>query len=127
MNKAAKLAEAFHKGQSQRVPAVVMLDGLWLKVLIPTDEAYKEPAPVATLERNFDRTSVYLRVRERARQRGQDWKVECLRTTSPLERVQRHFRQKARQVVISHSWDRIETAIRLVISHRHLTRRRSDC
>ena len=27
------------------------------------------------------------------------WRAECLRTTSPLERVQRHFRQKARQVV----------------------------
>jgi transposase-like protein len=81
----------------------------------------KEPAAVATLERDFDRTLVYLRVRERARQCGEDWKVECLRTTSPLERVQRHFRQKARQVVISHSWDGVEAAVLLVISHRRLT------
>ncbi len=40
VNKAAKLAEAFHKGQFKRVPQVVMLDGIWLKVLIPTDEEY---------------------------------------------------------------------------------------
>jgi transposase-like protein len=273
VNQTAKLAEAFHKGQFKRVPAVVMLDGLWLKVLIPTDEEYvdrrgrhrkryrlrkfpvlvaygvdpvsgqrwvldwergededaaswqrllerllerglsaerglalfvhdgsagleqafemvhfgegverqrcifhklmnvrrdvvgeagmtgkerqkrrrevledaakvyrgeaevgirqrllsfrekwgeKEPAAVATLERDFDRTLVYLRVRERARQRGQEWKLECLRTTSPLERVQRHFRQKARQIVVAHSWEGIEVAIQLVISHRHL-------
>jgi transposase-like protein len=273
VNKAAKLAEAFHKGQFQRVSAVVMLDGIWLKVLIPTDEEYvdkrgrrrkryklrkfpllvaygvdpisgqrwvldwergededaaswlkllerllergldaehglamfihdgsagleqafelvyfgegverqrcifhklrnvgrdvvgdegmtgkerqkrrrevledaakvykgedeveirqrlvsfrgkwgeKEPAAVATLERDFDRTLVYLRVRERARKLGEDWKLECLRTTSPLERAQRHFRQKARQIVVGHSWDGIEVAIRLVISHRHL-------
>ena len=79
-----------------------------------------EPAAVATLERDFDRTLVYLRVREKARQRGEEWKLECLRTTSPLERVQRHFRQKARQVVISHSWDGVEVAILLVISRRQL-------
>lgn len=273
VNKAAKLAEAFHQGPLERVPAVVMLDGIWLKVLIPTDEEYvdkrgrrrkrsklrkfpllvaygvdpvsgqrwvldwergeeedtaswqrllerlwerglhaerglamfvhdgsagleqafalvyfgagverqrcifhklrnvgrdvvgdagmtgkerqqrrrevledaakvyhgedeaevrqrlvrfreqwgeKEPAAVATLERDFDRTLVYLRVRRRARQRGEEWKLECLRTTSPLERVQRHFRQKARQIVVGHSWEGIEVAVRLVISHHHL-------
>jgi transposase-like protein len=274
VNKAAKLAEAFHKGQFERVPPVVMLDGIWLKVLIPTDEEYvdkqgrrrkrhklrkfpllvaygvdpasgqrwvldwqrgededraswqrllerllerglhaerglalfvhdgsagleqafelvyfgegverqrcvfhklmnvrrdvvgdegmagkerqrrrgevledaaqvykgedeaelrqrllsfrqkwgeKEPAAVATLERDFDQTLVYLRVRERARKLGQEWKLECLRTTSPLERVQRHFRQKARQMVIGHSWTGVEVAVCLVISHRRLT------
>ena len=80
----------------------------------------KEPTAVATLERDFDRTLVYLRVAERARRRGEQWKLECLRTTSPLERIQRHFRQKARQVVISHSWDGVEAAIQLVIGHRQL-------
>jgi hypothetical protein len=273
VNEAARLAEAFHRGQFGRVPAVVMLDGIWLKVLIPTDEEYvdkrgrrrkrykgrrfpllvaygvdpisgerwvldwergeeedaaswqrllerllerglhakrglamfvhdgsagleqafelvyfgegverqrcifhklrnvrrdvvgdeemtkkerqlrrrevledaarvykgedeaeirrrllgfrdkwgnKEPAAVATLERDFDLTLGYLRVQERAHRRGEQWKVECLRTTSPLERIQRHFRQKARQVVISHSWDGVEAAIRLVIARRHL-------
>lgn len=80
----------------------------------------KEPKAVATLERDFDRTLAYQKVLERARQRGEDWKVECLRTTSPLERVQRHFRQKARQVAIFHSEKGIDAGIQLVISRRGL-------
>jgi transposase-like protein len=80
----------------------------------------KEPKAVATLEREFERTLVYLRVRERARQRGEEWKVECLRATSALERVQRHFRQKARQVVIFHAEKGVDASIQLVISRRGL-------
>jgi transposase-like protein len=80
----------------------------------------KEPKAVATLERDFDQTLVYLRVIERARAQGQDWRVECLRTTSPLEWVQRHFRQKARQVVIAHSERGVEASIELVIRHHGL-------
>lgn len=38
--KTAELAESFHKGPFERVPEVVMLDGIWLKVLLPTDEEY---------------------------------------------------------------------------------------
>jgi hypothetical protein len=273
VNQTARLAEAFHKGQLQRVPAAVMLDGVWLKVLIPTDEEYvdklgrrrkrqklrrfpllvaygvdpvsgerwvldwergededqaswqrllerllergltaerglklfvhdgsagldkafevvwfgegverqrcvfhklrnvrrdvvgeegmsrqerqerrrevladaaavyrgedegeirrrlaafrakwaeKEPKAVATLERDFDQTLVYLKVLERARARGEAWRMECLRTTSPLERVQRHFRQKQRQLLISHSERGVDAAIELVIRHRGL-------
>ncbi len=80
----------------------------------------KEPKAASTLARDFDQTLVYLRVLARARARGQDWRVECLRTTSPLERVQRHFRQKARQVVIAHSERGVEANIELVIRHRAL-------
>ncbi len=80
----------------------------------------REPKAVATLERDFDQTLVYLQVMGRARAQGQDWRVECLRTTSPLERVQRHFRQKARQIVIAHSEQGIEAAIELVIRHHGL-------
>ncbi len=80
----------------------------------------KEANAVATLERDFERTLSYLKVLERARRRGQEYKVQCLRATSALERVQRHFRQKARQVVIFHSDKGFEAAIQLVISHRHL-------
>ena len=80
----------------------------------------QEPKAVATLERDFDQTLVYLRVIERARAQGQSWRVEALRTTSPLERVQRHFRQKARQIVIAHSEQGVEAAIELVIRHRDL-------
>lgn len=80
----------------------------------------KEPKAVQTLERDFDQTLVYLEVLEKARQQGEEWKVECLRTTSPLERVQRAFRQKARQVTIFHSDKGVDAAIQLVIAHRHL-------
>jgi transposase-like protein len=80
----------------------------------------QEPRAVATLERDFERTLVYLKVRERARRRGQEWRVECLRATSALERVQRHLRRKARQVVIFHAEKGVAAAIQLVISHRRL-------
>lgn len=43
-----------------------------------------------------------------------------LRTTSPLERIQRDFHQKARQIVLAHSEGGLDVAIRLVIAHRHL-------
>lgn len=83
----------------------------------------REPKAVATLERDFDQTLVYLKVAEKARRRGEEWRVECLRTTSPLERVQRHLRQKARQVTIFHSDKGVQAAIQLVIAHHHL----ADC
>jgi transposase-like protein len=80
----------------------------------------KEPKAVATLERDFDQTLTYLRVMERVRAQGQEWRMEALRTTSPLERVQRHFRQKARQVVVAHSEKGIDASIELVIRHHGL-------
>jgi hypothetical protein len=82
--------------------------------------AEKEPKAVATLEREFERTLVYLKVLVKAQRRGQEYRLECLRATSALERVQRQFRQKARQVVIFHSDKGVEAGIQLVISHRHL-------
>jgi len=82
--------------------------------------AEREPKAVATLERDFALTLAYLPVQERARKEGQEWRKECLRTTSPLERVQRHFRQKARQVVVAHSEKGAEANIELVIYHRDL-------
>jgi transposase-like protein len=80
----------------------------------------REPGAVATLEREFDQTLVYLRVLGRARESGEEWREECLRTTSPLEGVQRHLRQKVRQMVIGHSQPGLEAAIYLVIRHRRL-------
>ena len=80
----------------------------------------REPKAVETLERDFDQTLVYLKVAEKAKRRGEEWQVECLRTTSPLERVQREFRHKARQATIFHSDKGVDAAIQLVIAHRHL-------
>jgi len=90
--------------------------------------AEREPKAVATLERDFEETLAYLRAQERARQEGQaafstenaEWQAQSLRTTSPLERVQRQFRQKMRQVVIAHSERGVEAIIELVIRHRGL-------
>lgn len=82
--------------------------------------ADKEPQAVETMERDFDQTLAYLKVLEKARGRGEEWKLECLRTTSALERVQRHFRQKARQVTIFHADKGVDAAIQLVIAHHHL-------
>lgn len=83
--------------------------------------AASEPKAVATLERDFDRTLGYLPVWEQAWRDGQEWRRECLRTTSPLERVQRQFRQRARQVMVAHSEKGIAANIELVLFHRHLT------
>jgi hypothetical protein len=80
----------------------------------------REPRAVETFKRDFGSTLAYLKVVEWARRRGQEWKVECLRATSALERVQRHFRQKARQVAIFHSDRGVQAAIQLVIAHHHL-------
>jgi len=82
--------------------------------------AEREAKAVATLERDFDRTLAHLVVLGKARRRDEEWKIECLRATSLLERVQRHFRQKARQVAIFHSEKGIDAGIQLVISRRGL-------
>jgi transposase-like protein len=88
--------------------------------------APSEPKAVATLERDFDRTLAYLRVQEQARRDGQEWRRECLRTTSPLERVQRQFRQRARQVMVAHSEKGAEANLELVIYRRHLASPTAD-
>ena len=85
-----------------------------------------EPEAVVTLERDFTQTLTYLRVRDRALARGRVYRLECLRTTSPLERVNRHFRRKARQVVIFHAEAGVIAALELVIAHRHLTPSTAD-
>lgn len=36
----SRLVEAFHQGALERVPAVVLVDGLWLKVMEPTGERW---------------------------------------------------------------------------------------
>ena len=95
-----------------------------------TKWAGAEPEAVATLERDVAQTVTYLRVRDRARARGLIYRRECRRTTSPLERVNRHFRrkarQKARQVVIFHAPAGVTAALELVIVHRQLTSSAAD-
>lgn len=88
--------------------------------------AAAEPEAVATLERDFAQTLSYFRVRDRALARGLVYRLTCLRTTSPLERVNRHFRRKARQVVIFHAEAGVTASLELVIAHRRLTPATAD-
>jgi len=80
-----------------------------------------EPAVVAALRRLFPLTLSYLEARARGRERGQDWPVEALRTTSPLERLNRLLRQKARQVGTFQSSQGLTAAVVLVLVHHGAT------
>ena len=83
--------------------------------------AAREPEAVATLERTFGATTTYLAALERGRERDQAWDPRHLRTTSPLERVNRALRQKARQTGAFHSERGLLAALALVLAHRGLT------
>lgn len=80
-----------------------------------------ESAVVATLERLFPLTLAYLEARARGREWGQDWPVAALRTTSPLERLNRVLRQKARQVGTFQSARGLTAAVVLVLVHHSAT------
>ena len=86
-----------------------------------TTWAAREPAAVATLERVFPQTLVYLTALDRGREQGQTWQAQWLRTTSPLERANRSFRQKARQVGVFGRPAGVDAGVGLVLAHRHLT------
>jgi transposase-like protein len=62
-----------------------------------------QPKAVETLCRDFADTLAFYDVLAWARAQGHDWPVAWLRTTSPLERVNRSYRRKLRQMVIAHS------------------------
>lgn len=74
-----------------------------------------EPEAVATLLRKFDKTIEYLPVVAEAAARGECWNPNCLRTTSPLERLNRLLRQTARQVVLFHAEAGLEARVYLVL------------
>ena len=80
-----------------------------------------EAAVVAALERLFPLTLAYLEARARGREWGQEWPVAALRTTSPLERLNRALRQKARQVGTFQAAQGLTAAIVLVLMHHGAT------
>jgi transposase-like protein len=82
--------------------------------------AAREPEAVTTVERVFGATLTYLAALERARERGELWHAHHLRTTSPLERVNRAIRQKVRQAGLFHSETGLLAALGLVLAHRGL-------
>jgi putative transposase len=58
---------------------------------------------IRTLARDFEDTLTFYAVQEQAAQRGQHWPAHLLRTTSPLERMFREFRQPYRKAIVFHS------------------------
>jgi hypothetical protein len=82
----------------------------------------EEPEAVAVIARVWEGTLAYLAVLEHARERGEAWAPQYLRTTSALERVNRALRQKARQVGTFQSATGLTAALALVLAHRGLGR-----
>ena len=58
---------------------------------------------IRTLARDFEDTLSFYAVQEQAALRGEQWPAHSLRTTSPLERMFREFRQRYRKAVLFHS------------------------
>jgi transposase-like protein len=58
---------------------------------------------IATLSRDFDDTLTFYALQEQAALRAEEWPAHLLRTTSPLERMFREFRQRYRRAILFHS------------------------
>ncbi len=70
-----------------------------------------QPKAVRTLQRDFERTMAFYQVHAQAADRGEDWPLTALRTTSHLERENRNFRRRFRQAVLFHSQHGLEAAV----------------
>jgi len=80
----------------------------------------EEPEAVAVIARVWEGTLAYLAVLEHARERGEHWAPQDLRTTSALERVNRALRQKARPGGTFQSATGLTAALALLFAHREL-------
>jgi transposase-like protein len=58
---------------------------------------------IQTLNRDFEDTLTFYAVQEKSAAQGQFWPAYHLRTTSPLERMFREFRQRYRKAIVFHS------------------------
>lgn len=58
---------------------------------------------VASLSRDFEDTLTFYQLQEQAASLDQFWPAHLLRTTSPLERLFREFRQRFRNAILFHS------------------------
>lgn len=77
-----------------------------------------QPKAVRTLQRDFDRTLVFFQVQAQAQERGEDWPLVYLRTTSHLERENRNFRRRLRQAVLFQS----QTGLEATVFQNHILR-----
>jgi putative transposase len=63
----------------------------------------KQAKAIRTLARDFDDTLAFYAIQEQAALRNERWPAHLLRTTSPLERMFREFRQRYRKAILFHS------------------------
>lgn len=77
----------------------------------------RQPKAVQTLARDFEDTLSFYAVQEQADRRGEQWPAQALRTTSPLERMFREFRQRFRKAIVFHSVTGLE-AVMAQLAHR---------
>jgi transposase-like protein len=62
-----------------------------------------QPKAIETLKRDFEDTLAFYAVQQQAALKGETWPAYLLRTTSPLERMFREFRQRYRRAILFHS------------------------
>jgi putative transposase len=72
-----------------------------------------QAAAIRTLTRDFEDTLTFYTVQEQAALHGENWPAHVLRTTSPLERMFREFRQRYHKAVLFHS----TTGLHAVTAH----------
>jgi putative transposase len=72
---------------------------------------------VQTLARDFDDTLAFYDIQDQAARRGEQWPAHRLRTTSPLERMFREFRQRYRKAILFHSVTGLQ-AVTAQLAHR---------
>jgi putative transposase len=72
---------------------------------------------VQTLARDFADTLAFYAVQDQAARRGEQWPAHRLRTTSPLERMFREFRQRYRKAILFHSVTGLQ-AVTAQLAHR---------
>jgi transposase-like protein len=72
---------------------------------------------IRTLTRDFEDTLTFFAIQELATLRGEQWPAHLLRTTSPLERMFREFRQRYRKAILFHSTTGLQ-AVTAQLSHR---------
>ncbi len=81
----------------------------------------EQPTAVDTLSRDFDLTLTFFQVCADAHERGEDWPVQLLRTSSHLERENRETRSLFHHHLLFHSQEGLSAALLLQMLARRVT------
>jgi len=84
--------------------------------------AERQPAAIATLQRDFEDTLTFYRVQEAAALCGENWPAHWLRTTSHLEREFRAWRRRLRGAVLFHSSRGLTAVVHQLLIRRMFAR-----